>query len=668
MFKKTTVKNLGIKLYNLLGIAILVSVFCLIFIAAHRAIFDLDIWLHLKAGEFISQHKIIPTQDIFSFTVGGRPWVDHEWLFQVLTYLVYSRWQADGLIFLQCALIISSFLVLFVMGYKALKSYLEVGVFILLVAYASLSRFNIRPDMFSLFFFVLFLYILKFHIDKKIIWLLLAIQLLWVNIHGYFFLGPLVLLLFIVAEFLRRKLKFLPWQWKEGFALSDTTYQRLKTLFFLSILISFFNPQGFKGALYPLYILKEVLSGESAVFFKYIQELQPTISMTKSLGSHYYIIIVICLVSMALNLKSLKIIDLLLFVFFFLFSFKVRNIAFFSFMGYAVTISCVGPVINKVSAGLKAETRLRQAIYFWAKFALAATLIVWPWSRINAIFNSSYYYDFDTNKLKSTLFGIDEKCYPKGAVDFILAHKIPGELFNDFNSGAYLIGRAYPKRKVFIDGRTELYGAKFFRQYQSLMDGDVSVFKQVMEKYNLSAILLSMTSAQPSEIITQIYKSPQWKLVFFDDTGVVFLKDILSHRELIQKYKIDLSKYKVPPTDLQAIGLRKVFPAPYLKRAALFSLLGEYDLVILEAQEALRVMPTCFEAYRLRGKAYLCKKLYPQALENLRIAALYQPRNVEILMDLANCLEELKDPQSALNVLKQALKINPRLKMRPCKF
>lgn len=668
MKKRITLKNFLSKLYNLLGIGMLVSVFCLIFVASHRAIFDLDIWLHLKAGEFILQNKIIPTQDIFSFTVLGKPWVDHEWFFQALTYLIYSRWQIDGLIFLECVLIISSFLVLFIMGYKVLKSYLEVGVFILLVTYASLSRFNIRPDMFSLFFFALFLYILRFRIDKKIIWLILPIQFLWVNIHGYFFLGPLLVFFFIVAEFLRRKLKFLPKQWKEEFALSDAVYQRLKILFFLSVLISFFNPQGFKGALYPLYILKEVLFGKSAVFFKHIQELQPTISMTKSVGYHYYIIIVICLVSMAVNLRSLKIIDLLLFPIFFLFSLKVRNIAFFSFVGYTVIISYVGSAINKVSAGLKAETRFRQALYFWVKFALLITLIVWLWLRINSIINNSYYYDFDNYKLKSILFGIDERHYPKGAVDFILEHKIPGQMFNDFNSGAYLIGRGYPERKVFIDGRTELHGAEFFRQYQSLMEGDVSMFKQVMEKYNLSAILLSTTSTHPPEIITHIYKSPEWQLVFFDDTGIVFLKDIPPNQGLIQKYKIDLNKYKVAAVDLKAIGLRNVYPSAYIKRASLFSLLGEYDLVILEAKEALRVMPNCFEAYRLLGKAYLGKKLYPEALENLRIAALLSPRDTEVLIDLANCLEELKDPQSALNVFKRALKINPHLKLKPYKF
>ena len=166
------------KLDKILGLAVVVSVFCLIFILAHRALFDLDIWLHLKTGEFIVQNKIIPSKDTFSFTLQGRPWVDHEWLFQAFSYLIYTKWQAEGLILLQCYVIILCFFVLFLMGQRTIKSYLEVAVFIFVAAYASMVRFNIRPDIFSMFFFTLYLYLLRFHIDKKGIWLLLPIQVL----------------------------------------------------------------------------------------------------------------------------------------------------------------------------------------------------------------------------------------------------------------------------------------------------------------------------------------------------------------------------------------------------------------------------------------------------------------------------------------------------------
>lgn len=652
-------RNFWVKLDRLLGVIVVVSVFCLIFIVAHRALFDLDIWLHLKTGEFILQNKIIPSQDIFSFTLKEKPWVDHEWLFQALSSFIYSKWQAEGLILLQCYVIILCFFVLFLMGQRSIKSYLEVAVFILVAAYASMSRFNIRPDIFSMLFFALCLYLLRFHIDKKGIWLLLPIQVLWVNLHGYFFLGPLLVSLFILAEFLRRKIKFLPWQWKEGLSLNDAVYARLGRVFFFMLLACIFNPRGWAGAVYPFSVFKEVLLGKAQVFFRYIQELQPTLQMDNYSRNFHYLIIIFCLSLMVINFKRLKLAEVFLVSFFFLFALTGRNVAFFTFVGYMVIISYLGPTLRRISENFKLETPLRKTLYFLLKYGLAVFFVVWVGLRIDKLLGDGY-YDFDNKRFVSLLSGIDQKRYPKGAVDFVLEHNLKANLFNDFNSGAYLIGRAYPKRKVFIDGRTELYGSDFFKQYQTLMQGDRRVFARIMDKYEISAILLSTTSVSLPKIISYLYKSPQWKIVFFDETGLVFLKDTPLNKELIHRYAVDFKRYAVPIADLKLLGLRRVYPAPYIKRASLFALLHEEDLVIQEAKEALRIMPNCAKAYHLLGKVYLRKGLYPEALENLRAALLLTPRDVETWVDLGTCLKELKDDPSARHALKGAIRFNRR--------
>ncbi len=43
-----------------------------------------DVFWHLAAGRWILEHGQIPTTDPFRFTSGGAPWVDHEWLFQLI--------------------------------------------------------------------------------------------------------------------------------------------------------------------------------------------------------------------------------------------------------------------------------------------------------------------------------------------------------------------------------------------------------------------------------------------------------------------------------------------------------------------------------------------------------------------------------------------------------
>lgn len=644
------------KIDKLLGMGLIVVVFCLIFVMSHRAIFDLDIWSHLKTGEIILHEKYIPSADIFSFTRQGQPWPSHRWLFQVLVYLVYTKWQAQGLISLQCYVTVLSFFILFLIGRRLTQSYLEIGIFIFLTAYASITRFNIRPEIFSLLFFSLYLYFLRFHLDKKLVWFLIPIQILWVNFHIYFILGPALVFLFILAETLRRKAKFLPPMWKEQFALSDAAFKRLLKLFIFTSLASLFNQGGVAGALYPFVVFKEILTGESAIFCKYIQELQPTFNVIGKIGNFYYILIFACFSLMAVNYRRLKIVEILLSVSFFCFGLTVRNVSFFAFVAYLIIISYISTTIDKTSSNIRIEIPFRQLFYFCLRFGLGIFLILWMGFRINILAQQGY-FDFEAKEFKSSLSGIDLRRFPEKAVDFILANNLPGHMLNDFNSGAYLIGRGYPQRKVFIDGRTEVYGAAFFNNYQKAMDGDILIFEKTVQGYDISAVLVTMISSYIPDIISYIYKSPQWKLVFFDDLAVIFLKDTPVNRALIDKYKIDLKGYSASRVDLKSLGIKRVNPEPYIKRASLLWLLGEYDAVILESEEALRILPNSFEAYRFIGRAYLKKKLYREAFENLRFAALIS-RNAEVLTDLGVCLKEMKENRYAIITLKGALKLD----------
>jgi hypothetical protein len=45
-----------------------------------------DLFWHLAAGRWITEHGRLPRSDPFRFTHDGAPWVDHEWLFQVVAH------------------------------------------------------------------------------------------------------------------------------------------------------------------------------------------------------------------------------------------------------------------------------------------------------------------------------------------------------------------------------------------------------------------------------------------------------------------------------------------------------------------------------------------------------------------------------------------------------
>jgi hypothetical protein len=56
---------------------------------------DPDIWGHLKFGEEIIVSSEVPRSDLYSFTAYHNPWVDHEWLAEVIMAGVF-RWAGSA--------------------------------------------------------------------------------------------------------------------------------------------------------------------------------------------------------------------------------------------------------------------------------------------------------------------------------------------------------------------------------------------------------------------------------------------------------------------------------------------------------------------------------------------------------------------------------------------
>src|SRR4051794_15410178 len=63
-----------------------VTLFLVIFSFGLARETDIDFWWHFRTGELIARTSEIPRTDPFSFTVQGRPWVVHEWLWELTAY------------------------------------------------------------------------------------------------------------------------------------------------------------------------------------------------------------------------------------------------------------------------------------------------------------------------------------------------------------------------------------------------------------------------------------------------------------------------------------------------------------------------------------------------------------------------------------------------------
>ena len=105
-----------------------------LFTMAARSVTDPDVWWHLRTGQLIAQTHSVFHADPYSFTRLGQPWVDHEWLSQILIFAIYRLAGWGGLIVTFGAIIAAAFLVVF---YRSPGRPYVAGVITLLGAFAS---------------------------------------------------------------------------------------------------------------------------------------------------------------------------------------------------------------------------------------------------------------------------------------------------------------------------------------------------------------------------------------------------------------------------------------------------------------------------------------------------------------------------------------------------
>ncbi|MCK5348556.1 MAG: hypothetical protein KAJ25_04160, partial [Desulfobacula sp.] len=167
---------------------LIVITFFVVIIFSSPLIESYDIWWHLRTGDLLLK-GIFPTQDIFSFTAFGKPWILHEWGSQVLFALAYKGMGISGLIVLKAFVFALTFGLAFKMMLRRDINILVCFMFTLILMIGNVSSWSIRPHMFSSLFLVILLYIyieFKHHKNQKALRFLPLIFLVWINLHGGF--------------------------------------------------------------------------------------------------------------------------------------------------------------------------------------------------------------------------------------------------------------------------------------------------------------------------------------------------------------------------------------------------------------------------------------------------------------------------------------------------
>ncbi len=173
---------------------LLVSLLALAFLLGCFPMSDFDVWWHLRTGQLIVQRGAVPYVDYLTYTNAGRVWIDLYWLFQVAIAGLYRLGGSSALVLLKPVAAITVVGLALVARRKGNRAWPAALVWLPALIMLS-GRLCERPELFSLLFLAGYLCVLARAPQKpRLLWILPVLQALWVNCHGFFVLGPLVLM------------------------------------------------------------------------------------------------------------------------------------------------------------------------------------------------------------------------------------------------------------------------------------------------------------------------------------------------------------------------------------------------------------------------------------------------------------------------------------------
>ena len=453
----------------------------------NRGIADPDIWWHLRNAEYLLKTHHFVRADMYSYTVTGASWINHEWLTEIPYYLAWRLWGFRGIFLLMVALVEIIILSTYYLGSLVSGNSKAAFVASWLALFLMTVSFGPRTLLFGWIYLIVLLLILwryKQH-GKDSLWLLPPLFLLWVNSHGSWLIGLVVLSIFILSGLRDISLPGL-----EGTRWTPTQLKRLLIVAALSVAALFINPYGYKLVFYPFDLaFRQTLNVAS------IQEWASVDFHTvrgKVLIAAVFLVFILVLVRK--QRWRLEWFVLLLF-------------ALYSSLTYVRFLFLAGIVLTPVLA-LRLD-------------------MVPPYEKdkdkplINAfLILLVIVYMVHAFPTEQSLAADTAKTYPAKSIGYLqsLVQQQPGRVFNDYLWGGYLdlYCRDVP---VFIDSRVDIFEYRgVLKDYLDFTQLNNSL--EILDKYKIRYLMLATKSPQ-AYFVNHV---PEWHSIYHDDVTTIYEK------------------------------------------------------------------------------------------------------------------------------------------------
>lgn len=145
---------------------------------------DPDLWWHIVVGRWILSHGSLPHVDYWNMFGVGQPWRAYSWSNEIVYALVEGWYSIKGLLILKLILVSALSLSLFYCLSKVAKDWIFGSALAVLSVAACFSHFTLRPQSLVWVFFTWLIYYADLYKnDRKKIWPILLLLVLWANTH-----------------------------------------------------------------------------------------------------------------------------------------------------------------------------------------------------------------------------------------------------------------------------------------------------------------------------------------------------------------------------------------------------------------------------------------------------------------------------------------------------
>jgi hypothetical protein len=479
-------------------------------VQGQKLLHDGDTGYHVAIGDYILDNLSIPKADLFRHISPPIPWTPHEWLSEVVMALIHRMGGLTGVVVFSAILIALTYYLLFRMLRSSSYHILLVVLVTVLVITCSDIHWLARPHLFTLLLTVCWYYLLeRLQQGSPRAWYLLPLlMVLWVNLHGGYVIGFILLGIYLCAN-----LYSLNATAGEDRAVIAARLRFLSTALLLSLLAAICNPSGYRVLLVPVMLLRD-----SYMTNNVLEYLSPNFHETLIFK---YVLLGMLLV-FALSRQRATPIETLLVIFFTNMAlYSARHIPLFAIIVAPIIVRHAAPLLEELPACLVSFISRREQNL--VAVDSSARGFVWPALSVVMVIalaaRGTISWSFDASKK------------PLAAIEFLQREHVNGNMFNNDEFGDFLIYRASSEYKVFYDGRMDMDGPCRLKEYAKVVNLQ-SGWEKVFDDYGITWVFFDADSLLSRTLLA----SREWQLLYSDKVASILVKKIPQYQYLLEKY------------------------------------------------------------------------------------------------------------------------------------